>query len=63
MEYSSMNWIGRAKYRSSIIHYILGSYQATRLPNRKQQSGDKIGEQTIKVLSEHRLLEIVLRWQ
>ena len=42
-----INWIGHANYRLSIIHYMLGSNLATRLPNRKQWSGVKIGKQTI----------------
>ena len=42
-----MNWTGRTNYRLSIIHYMLGSNQATRLPNCKQRSGGKIGKQTI----------------
>ena len=42
------DWIGRTSYRLSIIHYyMLGSNQATRLPNHKQWSGGKIGKQTI----------------
>ena len=38
-----INRTGCANYCLTIIHYMLGSNQATRLPNRKQGSGSKIG--------------------
>ena len=47
-----MNWIGRVSYRLSIIHYMLGSNQATRLPNRKQRSGGEIRKQTLLELKQ-----------
>ena len=43
-----INRIGWANYRLTIIYCMLGSYQATTLPNRKQRSGGKIGKQTLQ---------------
>ena len=40
----------------SIIHYMSGSNQATRLLNRKQRSGVKIGKQTVRFVGLWKLV-------
>ena len=44
-----LNKTGRANDLLLIFNYMLGSNQATRLPNCKQRSGGKIGKQTIRI--------------
>ena len=50
-----INRTGCVNYCLTIIHYMLGSNQATRLPNRKQGSGSKMGKQTLLFLSAYSL--------